>query len=246
MSHNLNDWREDVSAFDNMLDTRQAAYNEELPRADAVMSATDLAALTQKRVDFESRLNDIEKSNDVSALGTPDEQRTWARLKRIEDFVALHPDDPDLAEMRDKVRLMKGVMYWRLSESFKARLWNERRSVKELEASLIQTQKRAVQVQQARAAVPTNTGAFGTRVGQMRDRIDDLQLKLELLTDKQDRFLQDLAVQELGRQKERIETYQIQARFELAAIYDKTQNKGPDKPAADKPPADKPPGKAKP
>jgi predicted nucleic acid-binding Zn-ribbon protein len=148
--------------------------------------------------------------------------------------------------MRDKVRLMKGVMYWRLSESFKARLWNERRSVKELEASLIQTQKRAVQVQQARAAVPTNTGAFGTRVGQMRDRIDDLQLKLELLTDKQDRFLQDLAVQELGRQKERIETYQIQARFELAAIYDKTQNKGPDKPAADKPPADKPPGKAKP
>ena len=235
MSRNLDDWREDVSAFDNMLDTRQQAYDEELPKADAVMSVTDLAALTQKRVDFESRLNEIEKSNDVAALGTPEEQRTWARLRHMEDFVAAHPDDPDLAEMRDKVRLMKGVVYWRLSESFKARLWNERRSVKELEASLIETQKRAVQVQQARTGVPTNTGAFGERVGAMRDRMDRLQQRLTALTQKQSRFLEDLAIEELGRQKQRIETYQVQARFELAAIYDKTANKPADK----TPPANK-------
>ena len=164
MSRNLDDWREDMAAFDDMLDTRQQAYNERVPKADAVMAATDLDALTQKRVEFESRINAIEKSNDVAALGTPEEQQTWARLKRIEDFLALHPDDPDLAEMRDKLRLMKGVMYWRLSESFKARLWNERRSVKELEASLIETQKRAVLVKQARAGMPTNTGAFASRV----------------------------------------------------------------------------------
>ena len=71
-------------------------------------------------------------------LGTPDEQRSCGRAlnKRIEDYLAAHPDDPDLAEMREKHRLMKGVMYWRLSASFKARLWNERRSVKELEAEL--------------------------------------------------------------------------------------------------------------
>ena len=37
MSRNLDDWREDVSAFDDMLDTRQQAYNQEVPKADAVM-----------------------------------------------------------------------------------------------------------------------------------------------------------------------------------------------------------------
>ena len=232
MSRNLDDWREDVAAFDNMLDTRQHAYNEEVPKADAVMAATDLDALTRKRVDFESRINAIEKSNDVAALGTPEEQRTWARIKRIEDFVQMHPDDPDLAEMRDKLRLMKGVMYWRLSESFKARLWNERRSVKELEASLIETQKRAVQVQQARAGVPTNTGAFADRVAATRARMDELQARLAALTDKQAHYLQDLAIEELGRQRQRIETYQVQARFELAAIYDKTANKPAGKPPA--------------
>jgi tetratricopeptide (TPR) repeat protein len=227
MTRNLNDWREDVAAYDDMLDTRQQAYNEQVPKADAVMAATDLDALTQKRVDFESRINEIEKSNDVAALGTPEEQQIWVRLKRIEDFLALHPDDPDLADMRDKLRLEKGVMIWRLSESFKARLWNERRSVKELEASLIETQKRAVLVKQARAGMPTNTGDFAARVATMRGRMDQLQQRLAALSEQQNRFLQALAIDELGRQKQRIETYQVQARFELAAIYDKAANEKP-------------------
>ncbi len=229
MSRNLDNWREDVSAFDDMLDTRQEAYKERVPKADAVMAATDLDSLTQKRVDFESRINEIEKSNDVAALGTPEEQRTWQRLKRIEDYLAAHPDDPDLAEMREKLRLMKGVMYWRLSSSFKARLWNERRSVKELEAALKETQKRAVLVRQARAGVPTNTGAYAERIAAIRARMDQLQQRLADVAGQQNRFLQALAIRELEGQKQRIETYQIQARYELASIYDHAAN---DKPKA--------------
>ena len=230
MSRNLEAWREDVSAFDDMLDTRQEAYNERVPKADAVMAATDLEGLTQKRVDFESRINEIERSSDVAALGTPEEQRTWTRLKRIEDYLssntgAAHPDDPDLAEMREKLRLMKGVMYWRLSSSFKARLWNERRSVKELEAELKETQKRAVLVKQARAGVPANTGAYGGRIAAIRARMDGLQRRLAEVSGQQNRYLQALAISELEGQKARIATYQIQARYELAAIYDATNNK---------------------
>jgi tetratricopeptide (TPR) repeat protein len=224
MSRNLDDWRDDVSAYDDMLDTRQEAYNRRVPKADAVLSATDLPGLTQKRVDFESRINEIEKSNDVAALGTPEEQQTWARLKRIEDYLAAHPDDPDSADMREKHRLMKGVMYWRLSESFKARLWNERRSVKELEAQLKETQKRAVLVKQAREGTPLTTGGYASRVAAIRARIDQLHERLADISERQNLFLQSLAIRALEGQKQRIETYQIQARYELAAIYDRTSN----------------------
>ncbi|HWJ34386.1 MAG TPA: tetratricopeptide repeat protein [Steroidobacteraceae bacterium] len=225
MSRNLDDWRENLSAFNNMLDTRQEAYNERAPKADAVMASTDLDALAKKRVDFESRINEIEKSNEVAALGTPEEQQNWARLKRIEDYLAVHPDDPDLEDMRDRLRLLKGVMYWRLSGSFKARLWNERRSVKELEASLVETQKRAVLVKQARLGMPSNTGAFAARVTAVSARMDQLQQRLTELSERQSRFLQALAIRELQAQKQRIEVYQIQARYELAAIYDKATDK---------------------
>jgi Tetratricopeptide repeat len=229
MSRNLDNWRDDVAAYDDMLDTRQKAYDLRVPKADSVLAATDLGGLTQQRVDFESRINEIEKSSDVAALGTAEEQKTWARLKRIEEYLAAHPDDPDLAEMREKHRLMKGVMYWRLSQSFKARLWNERRSVKELEAELKETQKRAVLVKQARAGAPSSTGAYAGRVAGMRSRIDQMQERLSTLSEQQNKYLQALAIRTLEGQKQRISTYQIQARYELAAIYDHAAN---DKPKA--------------
>jgi len=235
MSRNLDDWRDDVSAYDDMLDTRQEAYNQRVPKADAVLAATNLDALTQKRVDFESRINEIEKSNDVAALGTPEEQQTWARLKRIEDYLTAHMDDPDLSDMREKHRLMKGVMYWRLSESFKARLWNERRSVKELEGQLKETQKRAVLVKQARAGTPLTTGGYASRVAAVRARIDQLHERMADVSERQNLFLQSLAIRELEAQKVRIETYQVQARYELASIYDRTSN-GPSKAPPNAPP----------
>ena len=227
MSRNLADWRESVSAYDDMLDTRQEKYRQRVPKADALLAATDLDGLNQKRDDFESRINEIEKSNDVAALGTPEEQQTWARLKRIEEFLAAHPDDPDLAEMRDRHRMLKGVMYWRLSQSFRARLWNERRAVKELEASIKDTQKEALLVKQARQTVPASDGGFSDRVSAVRARIDQLQERLAETSEKQNRYLQLLAIRELEAQKQRIETYQVQARYELAAIYDKASNPPP-------------------
>jgi len=211
MSRNLRAWRESVSAFDDMLATREQAYAQRAPRADAVIAATDLPGLNRKRVDFESRINEIEKSNDVAALGTPEEQRTWARLKRIEDFLKQHPDDAELGEMREKHRLMKGVMYWRLSESFKARLWNER----------------PVLVAQARQGMPIDTGGFAERVAAVRARMDQLQQRLAQVSDQQNHFLQSLAIRVLEDQKRRIEAYQLQARYELAAIYDRATNAKP-------------------
>jgi len=227
MSRNLSAWRESVSAFDDMLSTREQAYAQRVPKADAVIAATDLGGLNRKRVDFESRINEIEKSSDVAALGTPSEQRTWARLKRIEDFLSLHPDDPDLAEIREKHRLMKGVMYWRLSESFKARLWNERRSVKELEGALQETQRRVVLVAQARQGMPLDTGGYAERVAAVRARMDQLLQRLADVSGQQNQFLQGLAIRVLDDQKRRIEAYQLQARYELAAIYDRASSSKP-------------------
>jgi hypothetical protein len=228
MSRNLQGWRDSLVAFDEILETKDKAYAERLPKTDAVMAATDLAALTRKRVEFESRLNEIEKTHDVAALGTPEEQATWAHLQRIEEYLAAHADDPAMEEMRQKFRLMKGVMMWRLSESFKARLWNERRAVRELAGSLQETQARAAAVRQARQNIPVDTGGNARRVTSVRERMDLLQQRLAEVAVRQNQYLQALAISELDQQKQRIATYQVQARYALASIYDRAadqQNK---------------------
>jgi len=116
---------------------------------------------------------------------------------------------------------MKGVMYWRLSESFRARLWNERRAVRELAGSLQLTQQRALAVRQARQTIPVDGGTQAGRVAAIRERMDRLQERLASVAARQNRYLQVLAIEELETQKQRIATYQVQARYALASIYDR-------------------------
>ena len=54
------------------------------------------------------------------------------------------PDDEETANLRDRLRLVKGVLYFRLNESFKARMWRERRSVKDLDLALKEAQARLI------------------------------------------------------------------------------------------------------
>ncbi len=224
MNRNLQDWRGSIAAFDDMIATKQAAYAERVPKADALLASTNVDALMQKRVEFASRLNEIEQTHDVVALATPAELRTWRRLQRIGAYLAAHPDEPDLANMRDKYRLMKGVMYWRLNESFRARLWNERRAVRELDGSLLETERRVVLLRRARRNLPVDTGADAARVAAVAARIDELQGRIADISRRQDAYLRKLAIDALEAQQRRIATYEVQARYALAAIYDRAVN----------------------
>jgi hypothetical protein len=76
-------------------------------------------------------------------------------------------------------------------------------------------------VQKARSSMPNNTGEFATRVAALRARLDGAQARLAAVARQQNALLEALARSELEQQKERIGTYQIQARFALAAIYDR-------------------------
>jgi hypothetical protein len=69
--------------------------------------------------------------------------------------------------------------------------------------------------------MPNNTGEFAARVAALRTRLDATQVRLADVAKQQNGLLEGLARHELEQQKERIGTYQIQARFALAAIYDR-------------------------
>jgi hypothetical protein len=100
-------------------------------------------------------------------------------------------------------------------------VWNERRTLKDLDQALREAQNRWVRVQKARGSMPDNTGQFAERVEALRQRLEAAQLRLAGVAKQQNGLLESLARDELEQQKERIGTYQIQARFALASIYDR-------------------------
>jgi hypothetical protein len=229
MAHTLDKWGDSMEAFGDMIDTRERAYAERLPRVDALLASGAIEKLAQRKTDLESRVNGIDGDKDVAALGSAEERDQWARLQRLEAALAAAPDDPERAELKERLRLVKGVLYFRLNDSFRARMWQQRRTIKDLDLALHEAENRWIRVDRARQSVPTNNGEFAARVAALKTRIDALQGHLVAAEQKQSDYLGQVAVAELEQQKNRLSTYQVQARFALATMYDRAANPEPQK-----------------
>ncbi|MDB6100223.1 MAG: hypothetical protein JWO52_222, partial [Gammaproteobacteria bacterium] len=91
MAHTLDKWGDSMEAFGDMIDTRERAYAERLPRVDALLASGAVEKLAQRKTDLESRLNGIDGEKDVAALGSAEERDQWARLQRVEAALAAAP-----------------------------------------------------------------------------------------------------------------------------------------------------------
>ena len=234
----LGRWDDNLVAYGDMVDARRQAYAERLPRADALLAGNAPAGMLAQRAAIDSRLTAIETGADVAALGSFKERAQWAKVRQLETAAtdASSGDNTQLATERDKIKLMKGVLYWRLDAQFKERSYAERRALRALDAQLNEAQNRWVRVQRARGSVPTNTDEFAARIAELASRIGELKGKLAQSAQQQQQFLEHLASQALLEQKERLAEYQVQARFALADIYDRA-SAPPPPPAAPVPDA---------
>jgi hypothetical protein len=224
MNSTLERWGDSMGAYQDMIDARERAYAEELPRVDALLASGAVAKLQQRDAVLENWLRTIEQQHDVAALGTDDERALWGRAQRVESGLASLPEGPERAEARARLALAKGVLYYQLDGAFGARLWDAQRRLKDLGLALQEAQSRWIRVERARRNVPVNTREFAARVAALRDRIAALQVRLAAAEDRQSAYLAQLAVRELEQQKDRLAAYQVQARFALATMYDRAAN----------------------
>jgi hypothetical protein len=221
LNRNLERWTESLTAFDDILDTRQRAYEQRLPKIDESLSSFDLDAMLARRVDMDSRLQAIERSEDFVALGTQKEQESWQKLTQMEPVLASLPNDAASDELREKQRFLKGLLAWDLRRDYKARLWAEKKSLLDLDRQLREAQRRHHDVSSARDDWPEKFVELTARIDGLRPRMLGMQANAQAALAKQQGFLQDVAVAELKAQRDRLKTYMVQARFALASIYDR-------------------------
>ena len=220
MHQNLDSWQQSVGVYGNMLETRKQAYDERLPRVEAALARADLDGMVDRKLEFDSVLNDIERGNDWLALATEEEIGMWGEITGLEATPALQANIPEAAEVRDKIALLKGVLQWNLEKQFKERLWRIRRDLQQTGEALVETQRARRQIDESMRNQPVEFAGFSARVYGLEPRIESMKIRIEDQLMAQRAYLQSIAVGELQAQKERLDVYTIQARFALAAIYD--------------------------
>ncbi len=221
MQHNLGAWNQSLAAFDDMIETRRRSHVERQPKLREALGGVDVDKLESGRNDFESRLSLIERDHDVVGLANAAEHQQWMKIERIEAALAdRDPADRAFQEMREKARMLRGVVYWDLSASYKARLWREKKQLRELDVALKDARKLQILVGRAQVDAPQRTEELAARVGRLAPNLESLSARLGAAADAQRRYLASVAVAELEAQKDRLASYTMQAQFALASIYD--------------------------
>jgi len=220
LNKNLSDWQQDVGVYANMLETRIEAYANRLPRVEDALGRADLDGMVDRKLELDSLLNEIERSNDWLALASEREVEMWGEITGLENTPALGANIPEAEEVRDKLRLLKGVLQWQLEGDFKDRLWRLRRNVRQSGEALVETQRSRRQIDDTMRKEPLRFEDLSDRVYGLGPRIDGMKSRVASAMSDQREFLQLIAVGELQTKKQRLDVYTVQARFALAAIYD--------------------------
>ena len=217
---NLDRWQQNVDVYGNMLETRKEAFEQRLPRVQDALDRADLDEMVSRKLEFDSTLNNIEESNDWLALATKSEFEMWGEITGLENTPALQANIPEAEEVRDKIRLLKGVLQWGLERDFGDRLWRIRRNLRQSGEALVATQRSRRQIDETMRLEPLKFEELSDRVYGLGPRIEGTKMRLEDSLSKQRAFLQSIAIGELQAQRQRLDIYTVQARFALAAIYD--------------------------
>lgn len=221
LQRNLTDWRESLDVYRHMLETRQAAYASRLPRVQRALQAADLEAIDAQRLELETRLNTMVRERDTLAMATPREYELWSRVNALESNPALATDVPETREAAAKIRLLRGVLAWDMDKSFKARVWRQRKNLRDLDRALADGRRARQNVETARVEGPEEFRTFSARIDRLAPRIDALLARLTSAAERQEAYLRRISERELAMQQQRIATYTVQARFALASIYDR-------------------------
>lgn len=221
---NLDRWAENIDAYDEMLSARQVRYEAQLPATDAALHSSSLASLEQRYADLAGKLARIEASDDPVGLANAREQQQWQRLTALGTRLEQLPASEQLTEMREKQARLQGVLYWQLNVGYKARLWQAKQQLVELERLLTATQQARDKLQQAEHEAPSRFTGFNRRIQTGKAAIARLQVRTGKATVVQGEVIERLAVAELERQQQRLDSYLAQARFALAQTYDSALN----------------------
>jgi chromosome segregation ATPase len=108
-----------------------------------------------------------------------------------------------------------------MAQAYPARLWEARKALKATDEALTEARGHDAALAQAQRDEPARHEQFAARIAGLDQRIRALTPRVAALIREQQGQVQELAVAELSRQKERLAVYATQARFAVAQLYDR-------------------------
>ncbi len=215
-------WEEDLAAFEEIIATRRAYYKPLLPGIDHRFRLLDsqMRLRLEQRDHIEQRLNAMLTTPRPDYLATSQERVANEKMIRMEKALA-GVSTPAAASVRSRIRRLRGVIEWQIRTQYDQRFTEAHAHLRDLndEVALMQKQYAAF-VRTRQAATQSYQGYAGT-IRRLRHRIVESSQTVQSLMARQGHQIEEMAVNELRRRRDRLNEFQIKARFAMADSYDR-------------------------
>ena len=220
LSRNLAFWKDSLGVFDDMLANRRQAFAERLPKILSKAGDSGLTAVQQRGEAVVKEVARVAAESDSKALADAKQRDLLARIESGRATIAT-PGAEVEASTQERLRRVSGALTWQLAQQYPARLWEASKAVGVIQTQLTEAAQHDAALVQAQRDEPARFERFAARIKELEARIQALIPRVAALSVDQEKAVQDLAVAELERQKERLAVYATQARFAVAQIYDR-------------------------
>ena len=153
-------------------------------------------------------------------LATADERIVRERLNEIERVLDAKPE-AKTERQRARVDRLQGVLTWQLNTQYHERLTEAYEHLEQLKADIARmTAQYEAFVRTRQAAMHSYVG-YNDAIKRLRRRVSEALQQVTMVMARQGRVLEMVAINELGIRRDRLESYESQARYAVADSYDR-------------------------
>ena len=214
-------WGSSFPALELMLAERRQRFEQKLPLLEQTTGFDRLKLLRDKRHQFSERVAEIDLAQDFQALATPEEADHLARLQRVLRSIDNVSADRNTAYQQDMHRLLSGILNYNLETDFPARFWAAKKQSILLDRTLAEADQRVESLLQISRRTALDFDEFQARIDGQIDRINNLRTQVSRLLSRQEIRINQMAIESIRQQQRHIVQLRLNARFELAKLYDK-------------------------
>ncbi|MBE0596959.1 MAG: hypothetical protein IH614_06810, partial [Desulfuromonadales bacterium] len=215
-------WAGDLDAFEQIIGERRAYYQPLLPEIDREFRRLDsqMRLRLEQRDLIERRLQAMLVAPRPDYLATAEERIAREEIDQLELLLRAQGEGVP-SDMEARVGRLRGVLAWPIATEYDQRLTDAYRNLRLLNADIAALNRQYTSFVRTRQAATQSYQGYDEVIRRLRLLTQAAQEKVKVLMARQGQMLEVMAVNELTQRRERLEEFQIKARFALADSYDR-------------------------
>ncbi len=216
----LSSWNTNYIAYNDIIERRRRYYEPLLPTIDAQFRKLDsvIRLRMEQRQRLDKKLKKMLVAPQPEFLATVSERIAKQRIAAMEKRLNGKRVD---ARTRHRIERLKGAILWNIQTEYQKRLTEAFDHLAALDKDIAALQEHYASFVRTRQAATQSYQGYDESIRRLGIKTDNALTTVNTLMARQGHLLEVMAVDELVKRRQKLEEYQVQARFAMAENYDR-------------------------